>query len=188
VGIPVAVPLEEFLEHLNLTGTNDESEVLRQLASATGVAEGIIGPIVHRQVISRLSVSGGSGILTDAPIVEVTQLLGLRGAPTYVTAQVDVDGPTGIVTGVNGRLTDGAYTATYTAGRAATEDEVDEDTRLAVCIIGKHLWETQRGRGQARGGALATTGPVQDERVPSGFLIPHRARTLLEPDQDLPIA
>lgn len=189
MSVPAAASLDEFLEHLNNPSTDDESEIQLTLVAATGVAEGLIGPIVHRSITARLSVRGGAALIADAPVEEVTELAGLRGAPTYESDALDVDPDTGILTGVNGRLSDGDYSATYTAGRAASADEVSEDIRLAVCIIGKHLWETQRGRGggSGRGGALKSD-KVPDEKVPMGYLIPHRARSLLAPYEPLPVA
>lgn len=184
MSIPPAAPYAEFVAHLNLTtppaDSALEAEVQLHLAAATGAAEGVIGPIVHREVTGVLTARGGSGLL-PAPVAEVESL---TGTTTYTGDDVTLDGEAGIVSG----LRDGRYVAVYTAGRAATEDDVPEDIRLAVCIIGKHLWETQRGRGTtARGGVLADTVPP-DERVPSGFLIPHRARSLLGDYEPLPVA
>lgn len=182
MSIPSAVPFPEFKAHLNATTAVDDDEMSTQLAAATGVAEGVVGPIITRTFTSRVR-SSGVLLLPKYPVVEVasmTHLFDLAGP--FVTADVLVDREIGLVQLANqAAFRDGSWTVVYTAGRAATPDEVPEDIRLAVCIIGKHLWETQRGTASRPGMLGRTSSADPTERVPMGFAIPNRAVTLLEP-------
>jgi hypothetical protein len=181
----IGATLEEFVEHLNLTaaGSTDETEVLATLDAATGIAQADaecgVGPIIQRPLTRRVRASTGYVMLPWTPAVELVAFTGVRGASDYDVSGLDLDTDTGIVRSAYGRLADGAYDVTYVAGHAATVDDVPSQIRLGVCLIGKHLWETQRGRGTARHGALGA-GDVPDEKVPLGFLIPHRARAALK--------
>lgn len=181
----IGASLEEFVEHLNLTaaGSNDESEVLATLDAATGIAQADaecgVGPIIQRELVRRVRASTGYVMLPWTPAVELVDFAGAGGASDYDVSGLDLDTDTGIVRSTFGRIADGPYDVTYVAGHAESVDEVPSNIRLGVCIIGKHLWETQRGRGSARHGALGASD-VPDEKVPLGFLIPHRARAALK--------
>ena len=180
--IPAAVPFGEFKAHLNITVATDDDELATTLGAATGVVEGIIGPVIVRGFTSRVR-SGGSLFLPKYPVVSVETLAhDFAHAGPYVTADVLFDPEIGQVMLSSGaRFVDGSWTITYTAGRWETEYSVADDVRLAVCIIGKHLWETQRGTA-SRPGMLGRTSSVDPtERVPMGFAVPNRAATLLEP-------
>lgn len=180
--ITEAAPLEEFLEHLNVTTTDDEGELLRILRAATGAAENVMGPIVIREVTETVR-SSGDLLLSHYPIASLTSLVHAQAFDgPYTGLDVYLDDEVGLVQSrlAGRRFAAGRWTATYLAGRWATASDVDEDVRLAVCIIGKHLWETQRGRA-SRPGMLGRQSSVDEtEKVPSGFLIPNRARALLD--------
>ena len=180
--IPAAVPFQEFKAHLNITVDADDDELSTTLGAATGVVEGIIGPIIVRGFTERAR-SAGSLLLSKYPVVSVATVTHARGTDgPFVTADVLVDEDTGLVEHVDGRnFWPGSWTVAYTAGRWETEYSVPDDVRLAVCIIGKHLWETQRGTASRPGMLGRTSGVDPTERVPMGFAVPNRAATLLEP-------
>lgn len=187
---PLAATVAEFREHLQKTGVNDDAALQRHLMAATVVAEGALGigqPIVERDLTVRVTVSGGLTILPKTPVVSITSFLGIGPTPNAVVANLDVDKDAGIVTALSGWLTGGDYNVTYRAGLAATVAVVPEDLRLAVCIVGKQMWETQRGRATGRAGELSQ-GSLPDERVPAGFLVPHRAKAIFMAYRDLSVA
>lgn len=181
---PAAATLQQFKEHLDKTGALNDAELAGYLVSATHAAETDtkcgVGPIVQRQLVRRVEVAGGYVMLPVTPAVSLVSFVGVRGAATYAVADLDLDTDTGIVRAEAGYLAPGAYDVTYLAGRAEVVEDVDDDISLAVCIIGKHLWETQRGRN-SRPGVLGHTSGMEssEDRVPSGFLVPHRAASLL---------
>lgn len=179
---PVAVELERFKEHLGVTGNAQDGELLSTLRAATKAAEakGRVGPIIQRSFTSRVEGRGGRLILPKRPVASVTTVTGARGAGSYAADELDVDSRAGLVGFASGgNLPRGEYDVTYVAGWFVTVADVDDDVVTAVCIIGKHLWETQRGR-MARPGVLGHTGSLQDsDKVPAGFALPHRAAQLL---------
>lgn len=162
--------LEAFKTHLNKTSAGDDDELLGHLLAATQIAESDpefgIGPIVTREVTSSLTWVKG-GLLPIGPVISVT---GLAGDYDYTTDDVTVT-DAGVITGTS--VVNGDYVVTYQAGRADATEDVPEDIQLAVCIIGKHLWETQRGRSANRVGNIPDDGPQM------GYLIPHRAASIL---------
>lgn len=174
---PAAVELAEFKEHLNKAATEDDDELTAFIVSATSIAERDadcgIGPIVKRDITRRVDIDCGRGMLPLSPAVAVVTATQVDTGDVVTVTDLDPDLSI-ITTDATGPLS-----VTYTVGRATGVADVDEDIRKAVCIIGKHLWETQRGRSaSARGGTLGQDS-TPDERVPSGFLIPHRARSIL---------
>lgn len=184
---PAAVTLEVFKDHLNIPAgnTQDDAEVTRTLIAATSAAEGRgrVGPIIARAFDHRAASTGGVVVLPKRPLVSIDAVVGTRGGQSLVAADLGVDKLAGIVEYRDGRgIPSGAFDFTYTAGWFTSVAEVDEDVALAVCIIGKHLWETQRGR-QSRPGILGNTSTAQadPDRVPLGYALPNRAQQLLTP-------
>jgi hypothetical protein len=170
--------LERFRRHLNKTGTGSDAELEEHLLAATSIAENHpehgIGPIVNRTVTDYGTYTADVGlVVSQGPIVSVTTLAG--DTASYVTADVRFS-PAGVLIPVyGGSIAAGTYLVTYVAGRAATTADVPDDIQLAVCIIGKHLWQTQRAP-VGRPGAT----PDSEASVPTGFLIPHRAAAILD--------
>lgn len=184
--VPTPVTLAVFKEHLNIPAgnTTHDPELQRTLEAATEQAEGYIGPIVGRAVTKRLDTDR-HGRIDLHPALAVTSVVGVFGAPTYAVGDLDLDPDDGLLRLDDGRgLFAGRYTVTWTAGRAATVADVPASIADAVNIIGKHLWETQRGKS-ARPGlvGMRSTGAddSRDFAPPRGFAIPHRALELLRP-------
>lgn len=161
---PPAVTVPRFRAYLGKQSVDDDGMLAEMAVAATSIAERSpdcgVGAIVQRPVTALVRIRGGYGTLPMSPPVSITSPAGLTLDPDLAL----VYGP------------DGPTTVTYLVGRAATVEDVPEDLRLAVCIIGKHLWETQRGRPASRGGVLVG----EEDRVPQGFLIPNRARAILQ--------
>ena len=185
---PAAASLAEFKAHLNITDTTQDVEVQAMLDAATGVAEGVVGPIVERGVTSRVDFPGGALALPAYPVVSVESVSSVRRDAVYPETDLEVDATAGMVrlTGGSGLPAD-MYDVTYTVGRAATTDDVPAALKLAVLVIGKHMWETQRGR-TARPGILGHNSGVEDERPLMGFALPNRALQLLQPYRQLTVA
>jgi hypothetical protein len=170
--------LEAFRRHLNKSGTGPDPELEAHLIAATSIAENHpehgIGPIVNRTVTAYAPYTHDVGmVLPEGPIVSIETLEG--DTASYVSADVRYS-TAGVVRPIyGGTIARGDYLVTYTAGWAATTEDVPDDIQLAVCIIGKHLWRTQRAPvGAPRAGA------ADEENVPLGFLIPHRAASILD--------
>ena len=171
--IPTAVAVDDLLTFLGLPSDGIRTDELTAYAvAATGATEGIVGPIVERELTSRVTVSGGIAILPKRPVVSVASI----GA---VTGPFDIDSTAGLV---RGPLSDGEHAATYRAGRAANAAQVPADIAMAVKIIAKHLYDVQRGDG--RGGAFGDAIPA----APTGFAIPARAAQLLAPYRQIGVA
>lgn len=183
--VPSAITTETLMQHLRLPPDQTSEQMARlgeYAAAATLVAEDTcrVGPIVARPVTVRKAAVAGILRLTAWPVFSVTTLTGPTGrALDTATLQISSDGVT-----VAGGLTGGDWTVTYLAGRYATADDVPPNLALGVCILAKHLWDTQRGRA-VRGSALAGE---PEEQPSAGFLVPHRARLLLQPFEQLAFA
>ena len=173
-----AATLERFKTHLNKTSVDDDDELLSFLRAATKmVEEGTdfnIGPIITRQVTARVESSAGVFILPSASVVSVDSVVPANGSSSVDVSGLDVDSEAGIIRPGTTSVRNGRHVVTYTAGRATTAAEVPDDIQLAVCIVGKYLWDTQRGRLGNRSGtsAEATTEA-------SGSFEMNRAKALL---------
>lgn len=158
------ITLDELKAHLNKTTDVDDVELETFRAAAEGHVEDLVGPVVWRSVAQ--TSRGCSLVLHTLPVVSVDTVDGVDLAETGCTADLEAGIVEGLPVGVR-------VPVTYTAGRTSCPESV----RLAALIIAKHLWETQRGRASNRAGN-ATEG---EQKVPSGYLIPHRAAALLSP-------
>ncbi|HEY9371532.1 hypothetical protein [Streptomyces sp.] len=178
--------LTEFKQHLNKNSVpdGDDAELQTMLEAATEAAEGwapkgmgAVGPIVVRTVTDRLRVRNGRGFLISTPIQSVTTITRVDDGLAFATADLDVSPTSGLVRGLNTYLPGGTYTAVYEAGR----NPVPNSLKLAVLILGAHMWKTQRG--PKRGGGLggARDGDQPEHRVGAGYLIPNQAATLMTP-------
>lgn len=176
-----AATVQEFRDYAKIPSAAEDLELEPVIGAATRVAETSrecgIGPIIKRDFTRRVDVADGRAWWPLSPAVEVKTFVGVRGARTYLAAELDLDPDIGLIRAADGGWLDsGTYDATVTVGRVATVADVEPDHKEGVLVIAKHLWETRRGRG--RGGALAA-GTPPEELIPAGFLVPHRAKSLL---------
>lgn len=163
--------LAEFKRHLNIpsSNTSNDTELTDVLTAASEIVEKIIGgPLAVTSFTQRYSTRDSVIVPNYRPLVSVTSI-----TPDYGTAldssTYTVDTGAGTVSSSYG--TWGSGTLVYTAGLSSIPYRV----KLAGLIIGKHLWETQRGAGRP--------GDADEYVPPAGYAIPRRAQELLEYDQ-----
>jgi hypothetical protein len=176
---PLILSLADAKTHLNLTTTTHDEEVRAWVESVTSGIEHLAGVCVRRTVIEKHDVPA-HGLHTLAlrrtPVLSLTSLVAvLSGGTSYTVADLDVDGPTGIVSRLDGGRLYGPLRATYVPGRLV----VPANLTAAAKIILQHLWRTQQGPGRPQMGV----GDFDvTEQVPGfGYAIPNRALQLLEP-------
>lgn len=161
------VTLEEFLAHLNKSEPTEEdtAELQRHLNAAQRHVERRIGAILWRTQTQRARFGSSRDTLRHYPVVAVDSVE--VDGDAWTDHDVNIDAGS-----VSCLPRYGEVVITYTVGRTS----IDDDVRMATLIIGKHLWETQRGRNANRAGT-----PSEGDKPLVGFLIPHRAAALLEP-------
>lgn len=171
------VSFGDFVAHLNMgdEAGDNTNELNLMLEAATDVVENEVGPLLPREVTSTVHARSGALFLPSWPVLSVDTMTDPAGLP------VDVDGVglgSGLVTLTNARLSSyGAYTVTYTAGW----DPVPAALRLAVLIVAKHLWETQRPSGGSVPGRFGAEQFEVTQVSGKGFAIPNRAMELMAP-------
>jgi hypothetical protein len=171
-----AVPLVDVKAHLNITGTNNDAELLGFVDTAQEIVEQLVGPVEPRTVTETF-YANGSVFLAVTPVISITSV-------TEYGATVDgslyaVDGDELIR--LDGRSWYGSHASalgvTYQAGRAygslpaAIAWGIKEETA--------HLWRTtqaQRG-GRSRG---------EEQAAPIGYALPNRVREALAPFMRIP--
>lgn len=166
--------------HLQMDPNNtaNDTELTSHLAAATNALEGLVGPMLPRQVTQRRTAANGTITLPVRPVLSVESVAGVPLSGTVDAATADLEASAaGVVRTVSTTLPNGRYDVTWTAGR----DPVGEHLKLAVLIVAAHLWETQRNRG-ARRAMLGdeNPNPYQDSQlVMRGFSLPRRALELV---------
>lgn len=174
------ISLQAAKDHLNLADTTSYDDELRGFVeAATPVVEDVVGPVVVK-TYSEVHSGGPLLVMDWCPVVSLTSLAAvLTGGTSYQRADVDLDGPTGIVRRLDGRDFVGPLRATYRAGRPVVPPNIQQATAEIV----RHMWETQRGHSGAR------PGFGEEELLPtsSGFTIPRRAMELLAPHRKAPL-
>lgn len=165
------ISLAEAKAQLNITGNDDDDEIAGMVRAVTAVCERHVGALA-RTTYAETHSGGYRLVLNHAPVTSVASVTPiLNSGVDQTVADLDVDGPTGIIRRIDGAYMCGPFHVTYTAGRA----EMPANVRLAALIILQHLWETQRG--QQGGVSFGGSGEVYDPRW--GYAIPRRALELL---------
>ncbi|GAA3550821.1 hypothetical protein GCM10022419_033870 [Nonomuraea rosea] len=151
--------------------TDDDEEIADHLRSVTAVCERYAGALV-RATHTEKHTGGYALALNHVPALELVSVVAIRtGGVGQDVADLDLDGPTGIVTRLDGGKMYGPLRATYVAGRT----DIPANVSQAAKILLQHLWETQRGTmGGVRTGG---SDEVYDPRF--GFSIPRRVLELL---------
>ncbi|MGH3094570.1 MAG: hypothetical protein ACRDMV_01050 [Streptosporangiales bacterium] len=165
------VDLQGFKEHLNLTGTGNDTELQRNLDAAVGLVEGDCGPLEPQTFTEVVHSGDGKVLLQHWPVVEVTDAALSTGAVSRDTSS-DVDHGQHDIGLVDLGAT-GTWTVTYEAGRG----EAYPDLEMAVYLIGEQLWRSQRGQSVRPG--IGTSGQPDSSTVPTGFAIPNKAKELM---------
>jgi hypothetical protein len=170
--------LDDLKTHANITGTQDDAELLDHLYAAIDVVESIVGPLRDGEVTET-----HRGVNTDVLILRSTPVgtlvdVSTRLYPGYdmsagTLVDYELDTASGLLRLASGGYFRGDVRVTYRTGR----DYLPASVRLAILIIGKSLWETQRG-AQPLPLQGSDEGTVNTSYAPA---IPARAATLLEP-------
>lgn len=191
---PVSLP--ELKAHLNLTtGTSaSDTELQLHLDAATEAIEKRIGPILQREVTERATVGRrGVLVLSTLPVVSVTTVTEVVAGRSWdvTTLHADPSGVVGLVS--RGYLPPVGFDVTYTAGRAATTDDVPARFKLAILIVAEQLWETQRGSGArpamfGMAAEASSTSAHDAQFVYRGFALPKRALELISGDEQIAFA
>jgi len=181
--IGALISLARAKDALNITGTRDDEELRRALATASRMIENRCGPVLRKTVAEKITVSGYSTELLALRYTPVLSIVSVAGAPPaspvlYGPGDLDVEPESGVVRlAWGGCWPKGRHTITYTVGRAVIPDPMQTATEVLL----DHLWKTQRGwataptmRGEPAPGSSEST-------YPAGFLWPNRASELLEP-------
>lgn len=181
---PLILSLTDAKAHLNITTTTHDEELRGWIESVTAGIEQLAGVCVRRTVIEKQNVpaSGVSALaLREIPVLSVTTVAAVRtGGTSYAVADLDVDGPSGVVERKDGGLLCGPLRVTYTAGRTA----IPANITAAARIILQHLWRTQYGASRAGAAIGGGDDFLVTEQVPGfGYAIPNRALQLLQPDR-----
>ena len=171
------ISLTDVKNHLNITVTDDDAELLAMLNAATGLIEGVVGPLSRRTVTAETHNGGRTTVLLkQAPIISITSCL--ENGSALAATSYSVDEESGVLTRTSGYT---VYTwggdvdfanfnnisVTYVAGRSI----IPADLAHAVLELVRHLWTTQRGSIRRSG---------TDDYVPgSGFSMPNRVREML---------
>jgi hypothetical protein len=174
---PALLSLADAKAHLNITTTTHDDELREYLEAATEIVENYVGPIVRRTHTAR--VHGGRRCVIPLPHTQVTAVTAVTavwdGSSPINLADLSIDGPAGVVSFKNRQgFPYGETDWTYTVGRSS----VKANWTLAAKIIVKHNWETQLGNLPSIQG-----GDLVDMTAGTGYLVPFRAMSLLQPDQ-----
>lgn len=173
---PALLSLADAKVHLNISTTTHDDEIREYLEAATEIVESYVGPVVRRAYTSRVCGRRSSIALPHTQVLEVTAVTVVSDGSTPITlTDLAVDTTSGVVSYKNGSsFPYREMDFTYTVGRTT----VKANWTLAAKIIVKHNWETQLGnlpsiQGDSQGYAVSG----------SGFLVPYRAISLLQPDE-----
>lgn len=150
----------------------DDEEIQGFIRAIAGPCERIAGSLVRRTVVEKHRGGGCALALNRPPVLSLISVVAIGTVGVdQALADLDLDGPTGIVQRLDGGRMRGPFRVTYLAGRT----EVLAHVSQAGKIILQHMWETQRG--QMGGVSFGGSGEVYDPRF--GFSIPRRAHELL---------
>lgn len=169
------VPLQDVKDFLNITSTGSDNELVLTLDRAEAAIAARVGPLSPVTVTEVHHGGRNPIVLRRPPVIAVTSVV--ADAVTTV-AGFDLDSEAGLLYSEFGYGYAGlprSVRVTYQSGRAAP---LPADLEAAVLELTKHLWESQRGSAPA---ALTGTGDDELRSAGSGFLLPYRVQSLLEP-------
>lgn len=172
--------LDDLKRHMNMTASGDDDELYDVLDAAVEVVEGIVGPLRGQSVTeTHRGVASDVVLLRRRPIASLTSV----SLETYSgwnvvgksLADFVLDADAGLLRLASGYPFRGDVTVTYTAGFASVPAAI----RLATLMIGKQMWETQRGSQPLPLQSSDDGAPIESSFYSPG--IPPRAQVLLEP-------
>lgn len=189
------ISLAEGKAALNITDTNNDTELAVYITAVSRRLDDICGPIVKRDVTDELYPGGLAQLaLTQAPasdtatttISAVTEYSGGTAqalAAESLTSSTSYDFTFDATTGLLSRRagwSDATFGAqrvkvTYAAGRYADTASVDAKFKLAAQIMLQHVWRPGQGFG----------GSYSDAPL-SGFAVPNAVAELLADEMQPP--
>lgn len=165
------ITLDDLKDQLKIRTSDRDAELAVYVGGTERVMTYLVGLATPTAVTEIVTVSwSGKLLLAKRPIVSVASITPVGAGAAISSSTVIEDAAGGVVGLTSGCLPRGRYTVVYSAGHAASLDNM----KLAGRIIGQHLWRTQNGGGGA-------PYPGQDEIVQLGlgYAVPRRALELL---------
>ena len=169
-----AVSLAEVKAFLDITNTVDDSELESFIDRAEAIIAKRVGPLSPVPVVDEIHTGPGPILLKRFPVISVSSATSSGLAVTDVDADLDA----GVVHGTFSSARR-AVKVSYVAGR----DVLPEDLVAAVLELVDHLWKSQRVPGTRAPGFQGYGGDSGDTNAPagSGYLLPYRVQSLIEP-------
>lgn len=160
--------------------SRDADLAVTYIPAVTSVVEDVVGPVVTREFTF---TTDGGGPYVSLPHVGVTvSSVVVDGSALAASAYV-LDAAAGVI-GAGGSSTPGTFACgrqnvvvTYTAGFAADTAAVPAAIKLAARLILAALWQGDQQGTRPQFG----TNEAATSTTPSGYAIPRRAYSLLEP-------
>lgn len=170
----VALPDLKIFLNIPATDTAHDDELQRMLDRAAKILAQRVGPLTPVTVTDEVHTGPGPLLLKRYPVVSVTSATTSGVAVT----DLDLDADAGVLHGVFNSV-HRKTKVTYVAGRTA----LPADLEAAVLELTKHLWDSQRVSGTTRPGFQGYGGGSGDTEPPagSGYLLPYRVQSLIEP-------
>lgn len=168
--------LAEAKQHLNITNTANDDEVVAFRDAAEAFITRRIGPLEPTVVTRRVVRYGNSLVLPVVPVLSLTSVSPDYGSPVTV-GDLRFDADSGVVSYTAATATFGRYlyTVVYTAGWP--DGQLPADLLMAVKELLRHLWTSQRGSG-VRPGSRPPEGAANT--LPgASYLLPIRVEQLL---------
>lgn len=167
--------LADAKDHLNITGTDRDEELRRNIISATDAIENKTGPMTPKVFTQRLwchrtsrgVADLGVVVLPQRPVLSVDEIVSAAGRTVLVTDPDVFVAPGGVLRFPGSA---GQYDITWTAGRTS----VPGDLYQALLELLRHLMQPQRG-GASR--ANQQTAPVPG----AAYAFPNRVTELIQP-------
>ena len=169
-----AVSLSEVKAFLDITDTRNDSELESFIDRAEAIIAQRVGPLSPVPVTDEVHTGPGPILLKRFPVVSVSSATSSGATVTDVDADLDA----GVVHGTFGSARR-SVKVSYVAGRAV----LPEDLVAAVLVLVDHLWKSQRVSGTRAPGFQGYGGDSGDTNAPagSGYLLPYRVQSLIEP-------
>lgn len=175
-----AMDPEAVREALKLPADTSLVRVVDVLRRAESHIAERVGPLTETEVVDR--VRGRSALaLSTTPVIELVSVTAVSGGTSLDIVGLHFDD--GLVRWSDGRqfAATTAYTVTYTAGHARTDEALPGGLETAVIELCRHLW-----RGEQRGSSRRS-GTAADESRPPGFLFPYIVQAAMEPYLQVPV-
>lgn len=174
---PALLSLADTKRHLRITDTSRDDQLRDYIEAATEIVENYVGPIIRRTHTAR--IHGRYQRMVSLPHTQVTAITGITiiwdGSSPINMSDLAVDAASGVVSFKTwGWFPFGEMDFTYTVGRPF----VKANWTMAAEIIVQHIWQSQLGNLPSMQG-----DDLVDPRLGTGYLVPFRAISLLQPDQ-----